>query len=135
MCEEKEIQANSKVFPSKIIGKRIYLHDMIFYVQEQVIKNDPSSSSRQCNQLKMWIIYWMYQHIEHNSSLDYTIEIVTYKTVHGKALYFHKEWVLQFKCIYNWKVLLESFPMVCRTMLKVRSVKSYNPDTLFQKYI
>ena len=134
MYQEKEIQANSKVFPSKIIGKRIYLNDMIFYVQEQMIKNDPSSS-RQCYQLKMWIIYWIYQYIEHNSSLDYTIEIVTYKMVHGKALYFHKEWVLRFKCIYIWKVLLESFPTVCQTMLKVHSVKSYNPDTLFQKYI
>ena len=77
----------------------------------------------------------MYWYIEHTSSLDYTIEILNYKTVHDKTLYFHKESVLQYKCIYIWKVLVESFPTVCCTMPKVCPVKSYSPDALFQKDI
>ena len=54
---------------------------------------------------------------------------------YGKTLYFKIERLSTYKSIYIWKVLLKSFPTVCRTMPKVHSVKSYKTDALFQKVI
>ena len=54
---------------------------------------------------------------------------------YDKTLYFKIERFLTYNSIYIEKVLLKSFPMVCRIMPKVHPVKSYKTDVLFQKVI
>ena len=54
---------------------------------------------------------------------------------YDETLYFKIERFLTYNSIYIWKLLLKSFPTLCRTMPKVHSAKSCKTDALFQKVI
>ena len=52
---------------------------------------------------------------------------------YDKTLYFKIERFLTYNSIYIWKVLLKSFLTVCRTMLEVHSVKSFQNRRVIPK--